>query len=112
MTTQEKARAAIYHYKELNTDLSFRFDNNTMFELQNQEVEKTLCFLALHADCILIADTFTGRRFFNLAENWDVIYEFISYLNRYDFKYCKTQIYLKCDLEIQALLIAVSSNGL
>lgn len=110
MTLQEKANAAILHYKELNEELLHRFETNTMFELKNQEVTKTLCFLALHVDCILIADTFIGRRFFNLAEKWDAFYDFTKFLNIYDFKSCKTQIYLKCDLEIQALLIAVSSK--
>ena len=92
MTVQEKANASILHYKELNEELSHRFETNSMFELKKQDIIKTLYYLAMHADCILIADTFTGRRFFNLAERWDVFYEFANFLNIYDFNYCRKTV--------------------
>lgn len=108
MTVKEKAEAVFKHYKELNSDLEFNYDNRTMYELKNQNIMKTLYYIAMHADAVLLADTFTGRRLFNIALTNDAFYEFASYLNRYDFDRCKVQIYLKCDLEIQALLVAVS----
>lgn len=108
MTTQEKANASILHYKELNEELLHRFETNTMFVLKKQNILKTLCFLGMHADSILIADTFIGRRFFNLAEKWDAFYEFTKYLSTYDFDACKVQIYIRCDFGFQALLIAIS----
>lgn len=108
MTTQEKANAAILHYKELNEDLLHRYETNTMFVLKKQNILKTLCFLGMHADSILIADTFIGRRFFNLAEKWDAFYEFTNYLSTYDFDACKVQIYIRCDFGFQVLLIAIS----
>lgn len=108
MTTQEKANAAFNHYKELNEDLLQHFETNTMYELKNQNIMKTLHYIAMHADAVLLADIFTGRRLFNIALANDAFYEFTAYLTRYDFDRCKVQIYLKCDLEIQVLLVAVS----
>lgn len=108
MTTNEKAEAVYKHYKELNSDLEFNYDNRTMYELKNQNIMKTLHYIAMHADAVLLADTITGRRLFNIAENCNNFYEFIAYLTKYDFEHCKVQIYLKCDLEIQVLLVAVS----
>ncbi len=55
-----------------------------------------------------IAVTFIGRRFFNIADRFDAFYEFTDFLNKYDFKICKVQIYIRCDLGFQALLIAIS----
>ena len=107
MTTNEKAEAVYKHYKELNNDLEFNYENRTMYELKNQNIMKTLYYIAMHADAILLADTFTGRRLFNIALTNDAFYEFTSYLTRYDFDRCKVEIYLKCDLEIQVLLVAV-----
>lgn len=108
MTTNEKAEAVYKHYKELNSDLEFNYENRTMYELKNQNIMKTLYYIAMHADAVLLADTFTGRRLFNIALTNDAFYEFASYLTRYDFDRCKVQIYLKCDLEIQVLLVAVN----
>lgn len=108
MTTNEKAEAVYKHYKELNSDLEFNYENRTMYELKNQNIMKTLHYIAMHADAVLLADIFTGRRLFNIALANDAFYEFTAYLTRYDFDRCKVQIYLKCDLEIQVLLVAVS----
>ena len=109
MTTQTKAEACFYYYKELNVELLRRYNNNTMYVLnKNDNAKKTLQFMARHADCILIAVTFIGRRFFNIADKFDAFYEFIEFLNKYDFNQCKVQIYIRCDLGIQALLIAIS----
>ena len=109
MTKQEKADAAFVHYKELNEELLKRYNNKTLYVLNiNDDAKKTLRFMALHADCILIADTFIGRRFFNIADRFDAFYEFIDFLNKYDFDCCKVQIYIRCDLGFQALLIAIS----
>ena len=108
MTTQTKANAAFNHYKELNEELLNRYEANTMFELKKQDIFKTLCYLGRHADSILIADTFIGRRFFNIADRFDAFYEFTDFLNKYDFDICKVQIYIRCDLGFQALLIAIS----
>lgn len=108
MTSQTKAELGFY-YKELNEELLKRYNNNTMYVLnKNANPEKTLKFMAGHADCILIADTFIGRRFFNIADKFDAFYEFIEFLNKYDFERCKVQIYIRCDLGFQALLIAIS----
>lgn len=108
MTTIEKAEACFYYYKELNEELLKRY-NNTMYVLKkNDDAKKTLRFMALHADCILIADTFIGRRFFNIADKFDAFYEFTHFLDKYDFNICKVQIYIRCDLGFQALLIAIS----
>ena len=109
MTTQSKAELCFYCYKELNEELLKRYNNKTMYVLnKNDNTKKTLQFMARHADCILIADTFIGRRFFNIADKFDAFYEFIEFLNKYDFDKCKVQIYIRCDLGIQALLIAIS----
>lgn len=108
MTTQEKANAAFNHYKELNEELLKRYEANTMFELKKQDIFKTLCYLGQHADSILIADTFIGRRFFNIVERSDAFYEFVKHLSIYDFNECKVQIYIRCDFGFQALLIAIS----
>lgn len=108
MTTNEKAEAVYKHYKELNSDLEFNYENRTMYELKNQNIMKTLHYIAMHADAVLLADIFTGRRLFNIALRNDAFYEFTAFLTRYDFERCKVQIYLKCDLEIQVLLVAVS----
>lgn len=108
MTTQEKANAAFVHYKELNEDLLQQFEANTMFELKKQDIFKTLCYLGKHADSILIADTFIGRRFFNIVERSDAFYEFVKHLSIYDFNECKVQIFIRCDFGFQALLIAIS----
>ena len=109
MTTQTKAEDCFYYYKELNEELLRRYNNNTLYVLnKNDNPEKTLKFMARHADCILIADTFIGRRFFNIADKSDAFYEFTEYLTRYDFEQCKVQIYIRCDLGFQALLIAIS----
>lgn len=109
MSSQEKANASFVHYKELNEELLKRYNNKTMYVLnKNDNAKKTLQFMARHADCILIADTFIGRRFFNIADKFDAFYEFIEFLNKYDFDTCKVQIYIRCDLGIQALLIAIS----
>lgn len=108
MTTQEKANAVFAHYKELNEDLLKNYEANTMFELKNQNIMKTLHYIAMHADAVLLADTFTGRRLFNIALTNDAFYEFTAYLTRYDFERCKVQIYIRCDLGFQALLIAIS----
>ena len=108
MTTNEKSEAVYKHYKELNSDLEFNYENRTMYELKNQNIMKTLHYIAMHADAVLLADAFTGRRLFNIALTNDAFYAFTSYLTRYDFDRCKVQIYLKCDLEIQVLLVAVS----
>lgn len=108
MTTNEKAEAVYKHYKELNNDLEFNYENRTMYELKNQNIMKTLHYIAMHADAVLLADIFTGRRLFNIALSNDAFYGFTAYLTRYDFDRCKVQIYLKCDLEIQVLLVAVS----
>lgn len=108
MSSQTKAKAVYKHYKELNSDLEFNYENRTMYELKNQNIMKTLHYIAMHADAVLLADTFTGRRLFNIALTNDAFYEFTSFLTRYDFERCKVQIYLKCDLEIQVLLVAVS----
>ena len=107
MTTQEKVNASFAHYKELNEDLLQHFETNTMFELKKQDIFKTLCYLGMHADSILIADPFIGRRFFNLAERSDAFYEFVKHLSIYDFNECKVQIYIRCDFGFQALLIAI-----
>lgn len=107
MTMQEKSKLAIYYYKELNEELLKRFNNNTLFELKMNK-EKTLQYIGCHADAILLADTFIGRRFYNISENSNQYYEFIDYLKNYNFNKCKVQIYLKCDLDIQVLLIAIS----
>lgn len=108
MTVKEKANAAFNHYKELNEELLKRYEANTMFELKKQDIFKTLSYLGRHADSILIADTFIGRRFFNIADRFDAFYEFTDFLNKYDFDRCKVQIYIRCDLGFQALLIAIS----
>lgn len=108
MTTQEKANAAFVHYKDLNEDLLHHYESNAMFELKKQDIFKTLCYLGRHADSILIADTFIGRRFFNIVERSDAFYEFVKHLSIYDFNECKVQIYIRCDLGFQALLIAIS----
>lgn len=108
MTTQEKANASFNHYKELNEDLLHHYETSTMFELKKQDIFKTLCYLGRHADSILIADTFIGRRFFNIVERSDAFYEFVKHLSIYDFNECKVQIYIRCDLGFQALLIAIS----
>ena len=108
MTTQEKVNAIFVHYKELNEDLLKNYEANTMFELKNQNIMKTLHYIAMHADAVLLADTFTGRRLFNIALTNDAFYEFTAYLTRYDFDRCKVQIYIRCDLGFQALLIAIS----
>lgn len=108
MTSQEKANAAILHYKELNEELLHHYETNTMFELKKQNIFKTLCYLGMHADSILIADTFIGSRFFNLAESSDAFYKFAKYLSIYDFNECKVKIYIRCDFGFQALLIAIS----
>lgn len=108
MTTNEKAEAVYKHYKELNSDLEFNYENRTMYELKNQNIMKTLHYIAMHADAVLLADTFTGRRLFNIALKNDAFYEFTSYLTRYDFERCKVQICIRCDLGFQALLIAIS----
>ena len=109
MISQTKAEACFYYYKELNEELLRRYNNNTMYVLnKNDNAKKTLQFMARHADCILIADTFIGRRFFNIANKFDTFYEFIEFLNKYDFDRCKVQIYIRCDLGFQALLIAIS----
>lgn len=108
MTTEEKANAAFIHYKELNEDLLHHYETNTMFELKKQDIFKTLCYLGWHADSILIADTFIGRRFFNIVERSDAFYEFVKHLSIYDFNECKVQIYIRCDLGFQSLLIAIS----
>ena len=108
MTVKEKVNASFVHYKELNEELLNRYESNTMFELKKQDIFKTLCYLGRHADSILIADTFIGRRFFNIVERSDAFYEFVKYLNIYDFNECKVQIYIRCDLGFQALLIAIS----
>lgn len=108
MTSQEKANAAILHYKELNEELLHRYETNTMFELKKQNIFKTLCYLGMHADSILIGDTVIGRRFFNLAENSNAFYEFSKYLSIYEFNECKVQIYISCDFGFQTLLIAIS----
>lgn len=108
MTTQEKANAAFNHYKELNEDLLQHFEANTMFELKKQDSFKTLCYLGRHADSILVADTFIGRRFFNIVERSDAFYEFVKHLSIYDFNECKVQIYIRCDFGFQVLLIAIS----
>lgn len=108
MTVKEKANAAFNHYKELNEDLLKRYESNTMFELKKQDIFKTLCYLGRHADSILIADTFIGRRFFNIVERSDAFYEFVNHLSIYDFNECKVQIYIRCDFGFQALLIAIS----
>lgn len=108
MTTQEKVNASFVHYKELNEELLKRYEANTMFELKKQDIFKTLCYLGRHADSILIADTFIGRRFFNIVERSDAFYEFVKHLSIYDFNECKVQIYIMCDFGFQALLIAIS----
>ena len=109
MTTQTKAELGFYCYKELNEELLKQYNNKTMYVLnKNDNPEKTLKFMARNADCILIADTFIGRRFFNIADKSDAFYEFIEFLNKYDFERCKVQIYIRCDLGFQALLIAIS----
>lgn len=108
MTTQEKINASFVHYKELNEELLKCYEANTMFELKKQDIFKTLCYLGRHADSILIADTFIGRRFFNIVERSDAFYEFVKHLSIYDFNECKVQIYIRCDLGFQALLIAIS----
>lgn len=108
MTAQEKANAAFNHYKELNEDLLKGYEANTMFELKKQDIFKTLCYLGRHADSILIADTFIGRRFFNIVERSDAFYEFVKHLSIYDFNECKVQINIRCDFGFQALLIAIS----
>ncbi len=108
MTVKEKVNATFVHYKELNEELLKRYEANTMFELKKQDIFKTLCYLGRHADSILIADTFIGRRFFNIVERSNAFYEFVKYLNIYDFNECKVQIYIRCDLGFQALLIAIS----
>lgn len=108
MTTEEKANAAFIHYKELNEELLKRYESNAMFELKKQDIFKTLCYLGRHADSILIADTFIGRRFFNIVERSDAFYEFVKHLSIYDFNECKVQIYIRCDFGFQALLIAIS----
>ena len=108
MSSQEKAEAVYKHYKELNSDLEFNYENETMYELKNKNIMKTLHYIAMHADAVLLADTFTGRRLFNIALRNDAFYEFSSYLTRYDFDRCKVQIYIRCDLGFQALLIAIS----
>lgn len=108
MTVKEKTKAVYKHYKELNSDLEFNYENGTMYTLENQDAVNTLRFMALHADAVLIADTFIGRHLFNIAEDCSNYYAFLYFLTRYDFDRCKVQIYLKCDLEIQALLVAVS----
>lgn len=108
MTTQEKVNASFVHYKELNEELLKGYEANTMFELKKQDIFKTLCYLGSHADCILIADTLIGRRFFNIVERSDAFYEFVKFLNIYDFNECKVQIYIQCDFGFQALLIAIS----
>lgn len=108
MTTQEKVNASFNHYKDLNEDLLKHYEANTMFELKKQDIFKTLCYLGRHADSILIADTFIGRRFFNIVERSDAFYEFVKHLSIYDFNKCKVQIYIRCDFGFQALLIAIS----
>lgn len=108
MTTEEKVNAVFIHYKELNEELLKRYEANTMLELKKQDIFKTLCYLGRHVDSILIADTFIGRRFFNIVERSDAFYEFVKHLSIYDFNECKVQIYIKCDLGFQALLIAIS----
>lgn len=108
MTAQEKAIAPFVHYKELNEDLLKHYETNTMFELKKQDIFETLCYLGQHADSILIADTFIGRRFFNIIERSDAFYEFVKHLSIYDFNECKVQIYIRCDFGFQALLIAIS----
>lgn len=109
MNSQTKAEACFYYYKELNEELLRRYNNNTMYVLnKNDNAKKTLQFMAHHADCILIADTFIGRRFFNIADRFDAFYEFTDFLDKYDFKICKVQIFIRCDLGFQALLIAIS----
>ena len=108
MTTQEKTKAVYKHYKELNSDLEFNYENGTMYTLENQDVVKTLRFMALHADAVLIADTFIGRHLFNIAEDCSNYYALLDFLTRYDFNECKVQIYIRCDFGFQALLIAIS----
>lgn len=108
MTTQEKAKAVYRHYKELNSDLEFKYENGTMYTLKNQDAVKTLCYMALHADAVLIADTFIGRHLFNIVEDCNNYYEFRDFLTRYDFNECKVQIYIRCDFGFQTLLIAIS----
>lgn len=108
MTVKEKTEKVFKHYKELNEDLLQQFEANTMFELKKQDIFKTLCYLGMHADSILIADTFIGRRFFNIVERSDAFYEFVKHLSIYDFNECKVQIFIRCDFGFQALLIAIS----
>lgn len=108
MISQTKGEACFYYYKELNEELLKRYNNKTLYILNKNDAKKTLRFMALHADCILIADTFIGRRFFNIADRFDAFYEFTDFLNKYDFEMCKVQIYIRCDLGFQSLLIAIS----
>lgn len=108
MTIKEKVNASFVHYKELNEELLKGYEAHTMFELKNQDIFKTLCYLGRHADSILIADTLIGRRFFNIVERSDAFYEFVKFLNIYDFNECTVQIYIQCEFGFQALLIAIS----
>lgn len=46
MTSQGKAKAALYYYKELNEELLKRYNNNTMYELsQKQDIFQSVLII-------------------------------------------------------------------
>lgn len=45
MSTQTKAEACFYYYKELNEELLKRYNNNTLYILNKNDDAKKLCDL-------------------------------------------------------------------